>query len=59
MHLYPYHQAIGFYLERVGYSGPDLDLVRSAGLHFDFYLAHGMQDRHYSRDWRVYYPRGL
>lgn len=35
-HLYPYHQAIGFYLERAGFDGEALDLARKPGLEFDF-----------------------
>jgi hypothetical protein len=58
-HLYPYHQAIGFHLERAGYSGPALDLLRGMGFDFDFYLTHRMEDRDYSKQWRLYYPRGL
>jgi hypothetical protein len=58
-HLYPYHQAIGFYLERAGYDARALDLARRPGLEFDFYLAHGMKDTEFSRDWRLTYPRGL
>ena len=58
-HLYPYHQAIGFYLERAGYDGRALDLARRPGLELDFYLAHGIKDREFSREWRLWYPRGL
>ena len=58
-HLYPYHQAIGFYLERAGYDERAVDLARRPGLEFDFYLAHGMKDTEFSTDWRLTYPRGL
>jgi hypothetical protein len=58
-HLYPYHQAIGFYLERAGFDGEALDLARQPGLEFDFYLAHGMNDTVYDKTWRVHHPRGL
>jgi len=58
-HLYPYHQAIGFYLERAGYDERALDLARRPGLEFDFYLAHGMKDTEFSTDWRLTHPRGL
>jgi hypothetical protein len=58
-HLYPYHQAIGFYLERAGFGGEALDLARRPGLEFDFYLTHGMDDAVYDKAWRLHYPRGL
>jgi hypothetical protein len=58
-HLYPYHQAIGFYLERAGFDGEALDLARRPGLDFDFYLTHGMTDTVYDKTWRLHHPRGL
>jgi hypothetical protein len=58
-HLYPYHQAIGFYLERGGFDGEALDLARAPGLELDFYLTHGMSDTVYDKAWRLHYPRGL
>jgi predicted transcriptional regulator of viral defense system len=58
-HLYPYHQAIGFYLDRAGYTAQALEPFRQPGLSYDFYLTHGMGERAYSRDWRLYYPRDL
>ncbi len=58
-HLYPYHQAIGFYLERAGFAGEALDLARQPGLEFDFYLTHRMDDTVYDKAWRLHHPRGL
>jgi len=58
-YLYPYHQAIGFYLERAGYDARALDLVRRPGLEFDFYLTHGIKEKSYSKEWRLFYPQGL
>lgn len=56
---YPYHQAIGFYLERAGYSAGAQDLVLRLGLHRDFYLTHGMVNSEYSLKWRLHFPEGL
>lgn len=55
----PYHQVIGFYLERAGYSASDLDHFRRKPLDIDFYLDYQITDPVYSRDWRLYYPRDL
>ncbi len=56
---YPYHQAIGFYMERAGYKGYQLDMLRRFPMPFDFYLTHGMQEMEYIRDWRLFVPKGL
>lgn len=58
-HLYPYHQAIGFYLERVGFDGEALDLARKPGIEFDFYLTHGMGETVYDKAWRLHHPKEL
>lgn len=58
-YVYPYHQAIGFYLERAGFEASTLDRVREMGMEFDFYLAHGMKDTVFDPTWRVHHPRGL
>jgi len=58
--VYPYHQAIGFYLERAGvYEANALDLFRRLPRDFDFYLDYEMEDPSYSSDWRLYYPGEL
>lgn len=59
-YTYPYHQAIGFYLEKAGvYNDADLDLFRNLEINFNFYLTYDMQDRMYSESWHLYYPIAL
>jgi predicted transcriptional regulator of viral defense system len=58
-YIYPYHQAIGFYLERAGYKASSLDLFRSIPREFDFYLMHEMKQRDYVKDWRLFIPKGF
>lgn len=58
-YVYPYHQAIGFYLERAGHDGAALRNLRDLRLEFDFYLAHGLREKDYDPSWRIYYPKGL
>jgi len=57
--IYPYHQAIGFYLERAGYRTSLLDLFRSMPREFDFYLEHGLKQKEYVKEWRLFVPQGL
>jgi hypothetical protein len=58
-YLYPYHQAIGFYLQRAGYEESRWQRLKNLGLKFDFYLAHGIRDKQYDATWRLYYPKGF
>jgi hypothetical protein len=58
-HAYPYHQAIGFCMERAGYPEAALRQLERLGIKFDFYLAHGLKKTSYSKRWHLYYPRGL
>ncbi|SEF35341.1 Transcriptional regulator, AbiEi antitoxin, Type IV TA system [Variovorax sp. YR750] len=56
---YPYHQAIGFYLERAGYRASSLDLMRRFPMEFDFYLTHEMSATRYVQAWRLHVPEGF
>ena len=58
-YAYPYHQAIGFYMQRAGYPAKALDRLRALGFRFDFYLAHGIRDRAFDPEWRLFYPKGF
>lgn len=53
---YPYHQAIGFYMERAGYAEAALRRVEELGAELDFYLGHGLPNRAYSKRWRLHHP---
>lgn len=58
--VYPYHQAVGFYLERAGrYKDLQLALFQDLPQECDFYLTHGMKDTEYSPRWRLFYPKGM
>ena len=56
---YPYHQALGFYLQRAGIAAKALRPLQDLGLEFDFYLDYSMASPRYDSDWRVFYPRGV
>ena len=59
-YTYPYHQVVGFYLERAGeYDPKSVNRLLDFGLEYDFYLAHGMHEKVYSEKWRLYYPSDL
>ena len=57
---YPYHQAIGFYLEQTEkFSEVDLLPLKQLGLNYDFYLSHAMKKTKFNNKWRLYYPEDL
>ncbi len=59
-YVYPYHQVIGFYLERAGtYKKSQIELLAKFGTQCDFYLMHQIVMPEYSPRWRLYYPKGL
>jgi hypothetical protein len=59
-YIYPYHQAIGFYLERAGvFTEKQLALIDKFDKNIDFYLVHQIREKEYSKRWKIYYPKGL
>ena len=58
-YVYPYHQAIGFYMQRAGFPSKAYERLKALGQTHDFYLAHSLRDVDYSAEWRLYHPRGF
>ena len=60
-YLYPYHQAIGFYMSRAGYPKAEVARLKESGLSYDFYLDYTIPktQREYDKEWRLFFPKGL
>ncbi len=59
-YTYPYHQAIGFYLEKSNvYRDSQIDLLKRFDFKYDFYLTYNMKEMEYSKEWKLYYPKNL
>ena len=58
-YVYPYHQAIGFYMERAGYDERLLKLLEDFPIEYDFYLQHAMRSPVLNNRWRLYVPKGF
>jgi len=58
-YIYPYHQAIGFYLQKAGYEQKRWERLKNLGLNFNFYLSHGLKDKEYDPTWHLFYPKGF
>ena len=57
-YIYPFHQAVGFYLEKAGcYDESDLGYFLHGEMRFNFYLTHKMDVVSYSERWQIYYPK--
>lgn len=58
-YVYPYHQAIGFYMQRAGYAPKSYERLKALGQTLDFYLAHDMRDKQYNSEWKLFHPKGF
>ncbi|RYH24589.1 MAG: hypothetical protein EON54_24530 [Alcaligenaceae bacterium] len=56
---YPYHQAIGYYLERAGFNPSRVGLFRKMPMERDFYLTHQMGKTRFIPAWRLHVPEGF
>lgn len=57
--IYPYHQIIGFYLEKAGLDKSKLKVLQERKMLFKFYLTYEMIDKEYNKTWKLYYPKGM
>jgi hypothetical protein len=58
-YIYPYHQAIGFYMQKAGYEESQYSRLKKIGLNYDFYLAYGLKDKEFDPEWRLFFPKSL
>jgi hypothetical protein len=58
-YVYPFHQAIGFYMQRAGCEAERLERLKRLPFTLDFYLAHGMVEKNYDNNWRLFYPKNF
>ena len=58
-YVYPYHQVVGFYLQRAGIKVQSLEPLKSLGIKLNFYLAHGMVEPSLDPNWKVFFDRAL
>jgi hypothetical protein len=56
---YPYHQSIGFYMQRAGYESSRYERLRRLPITLDFYLDYAIGDKEYDSFWRLFYPKGF
>lgn len=58
-YLYPYHQSIGFYMQRAGYDESRYARLHKLPIRFDFYLDYGIREMQYDPYWRLFFPKGF
>jgi predicted transcriptional regulator of viral defense system len=59
-YIYPYHQNIGFLLEKAGYPKLErLEQLKKFGINYKFYLTYEMKETEFSNKWQIYYPKGF
>jgi hypothetical protein len=58
-YVYPYHQSIGFLMDRAGFPENDLKEIQNLGMKWDFYLDYKISEPLFDDRWRLFYPQGI
>lgn len=58
-YIYPYHQLVGFYLQKAGIEQKLLKSFSDRISKFNFYLTYNMSNKKYDKMWKIYYPNGF
>jgi hypothetical protein len=54
-HTDPYHQVVGYYMEKGGFNVEHLEPIKRIPMNFDFYMDYQIIEPLYSSCWRLYY----
>lgn len=58
-YTYPYHQLVGFYLDRSGYDESKLKPFLNKVSSFNFYMTYNLSNKKLDSKWKIYYPEGI
>jgi len=58
-YVYPYHQAIGYFLSRTRFRSSNLKELQKLGMNYKFYLEKGESVSGYDASWQVHLPKGF
>jgi hypothetical protein len=58
-YTYPYHQSVGYLMERAGFHQAQLDIIRQFKIEYDFYIDYNMKETKYIKEWRLFVPKGF
>lgn len=60
-YIYPYHQCIGFFMEKAGFKEHELQLLESLGINYKFFIQRELKenDRNFSERWNLFFPKFL
>lgn len=58
-YVYPYHQNIGFFMQKAGFSVKSYERFSGLGLNYDFHLDYGMKKTEFVPEWRLHVPEGF
>lgn len=57
-YIYPYHQLIGFYLDKANFK-QNLNLFQNKISDYNFYLTYNISNKEFDQKWKIYYPKGF
>jgi hypothetical protein len=58
-YIYPYHQLIGFYMDKAGYNKKTIDNIFLKNIINNFYLTYNMSIKEFDTKWKIYFPKGF
>jgi predicted transcriptional regulator of viral defense system len=58
-YVYPFHQAVGWYMTKAGYSEDQMRGIKAQPLVRRFYLTHKMETPAFNDNWQIYVPSNL